>query len=59
MEGSTEVPVLIDELGGVATTFRANVDNVTDEKYWAGVFQSGFTTVGGARTYKLGVTFDF
>ena len=46
-------------IGGVATTFRANVDNVTDEKYWAGVFQSGFTTVGGARTYKLGVTFDF
>ena len=46
-------------LGGVNTTFRANVDNVTDEKYWAGVFNSGFTTVGTGRTYKLGVTFDF
>ncbi|WP_179997885.1 TonB-dependent siderophore receptor [Acinetobacter sp. YH12239] len=46
-------------LGGVNTTFRANVDNVTDEKYWAGVFNSGFTTLGAGRTYKLGVTFDF
>ena len=46
-------------LGGVDTTFRANVDNVTDEKYWAGVFNSGFATLGTGRTYKLGVTFDF
>ncbi len=46
-------------LGGVDTTFRANIDNVTDEKYWAGVFNSGFTTLGSGRTYKLGVTFDF
>lgn len=46
-------------LGGVETTFRANVDNVTDEKYWAGVFNSGFATLGAGRTYKLGVTFDF
>lgn len=46
-------------LGGVDTTFRANIDNVTDEKYWAGVFNSGFTTLGAGRTYKLGVSFDF
>ena len=46
-------------LGGLDTTFRANVDNVTDEKYWAGVFNSGFATLGAGRTYKLGVTFDF
>lgn len=46
-------------IGGVDTTFRANVDNVTDEKYWAGVFNSGFTTLGAGRTYKLGLTFDF
>ena len=46
-------------VGGVETTFRANVDNVTNEKYWAGVFNSGFTTIGAGRTYKLGVTFDF
>lgn len=47
------------KLGGVDTTFRANVDNVTDEKYWAGVFGNGFTTIGAGRTYKLGLTFDF
>lgn len=47
------------KLGGVDTTFRANVDNVTDEKYWAGVFGNGFTTLGAGRTYKLGLTFDF
>ena len=46
-------------IGGVDTTFRANIDNVTDEKYWAGVFNSGFTTLGSGRTYKLGLTFDF
>jgi iron complex outermembrane recepter protein len=46
-------------LGGVDTTFRANIDNVTNEKYWAGNFGDGFATVGTARTYKLGVTFDF
>lgn len=46
-------------LGGVDTTFRANIDNVTDEKYWAGVFGNGLTTIGSSRTYKVGVTFDF
>ena len=46
-------------VGGVDTTFSANVDNVANEKYWAGVFNSGFTTIGAGRTYKLGVTFDF
>lgn len=46
-------------IGGVDTTFRANIDNVTDEKYWAGVFGNGFTTIGAGRTYKLGLTFDF
>lgn len=49
----------VTKLGGVNTTFRANVDNVTDKKYWDGVFQSGFATIGAGRTYKLGVTFDF
>lgn len=47
------------KLGGVNTTFLANVDNVTNKKYWEGVFNSYYATVGGARTYKLGVTFDF
>ena len=46
-------------LGGVNTTFLANIDNVTDEKYWEGTFNSGYALVGGPRTYKVGVTFDF
>ncbi|WP_180022850.1 TonB-dependent siderophore receptor [Acinetobacter sp. YH16044] len=47
------------QLGGVNTTFLANIDNVTDEKYWEGIFNSGYALVGGPRTYKVGVTFDF
>lgn len=46
-------------LGGVDTTLRANIDNLTNEKYWAGNFGDGFATLGSGRTYKLGVTFDF
>ena len=46
-------------LGGVDTTLRANVDNVTNEKYWAGNFGDGFATLGTGRTYKLGLSFDF
>lgn len=47
------------KIGGVDTTLLANIDNVTDKKYWEGVFNSNFAVVGGARTYKLGVSFDF
>ena len=48
------------QLGGVNTTFLANVDNVTDKKYWEGMFTAeNYALVGGARTYKLGVSFDF
>ena len=47
------------KLGGVQTTFLANVDNVADKKYWEGIFNENYALVGGARTYKLGVTFAF
>lgn len=48
------------QLGGVNTTFLANVDNVTDKKYWEGMFTAeNYALVGGARTYKLGISFDF
>lgn len=47
------------KLGGVNTTFLANIDNVTDKQYWEGAFNSGYALVGGPRTYKVGVTFDF
>lgn len=47
------------QLGDVTTTLRANIDNVTNEKYWAGNFGDGFATLGAGRTYKLGLSFDF
>lgn len=47
------------KLGGVNTTFLANVDNITDKKYWEGAFNSNYALIGGSRTYKLGVSFDF
>jgi len=47
------------KLGGVSTTFLANVDNVANKKYWEGVFNPNYAIIGGARTYKLGVSFDF
>ncbi|MCG9491213.1 TonB-dependent siderophore receptor [Acinetobacter pittii] len=46
-------------LGGVSTTFLANVDNVANKKYWEGVFNDNYAVIGGARTYKVGLTFDF
>ena len=47
------------KIGGVATTFRANVNNIADKNYWSGVFNDAYAIVGEGRTYKLGVTFDF
>ena len=47
------------KIGGVNTIFRANVNNLTDEKYWSGVFGNNYAILGAGRTYKLGVTFDF
>jgi len=47
------------QLGGLSTTFMANVDNVANKKYWEGVFQENFAIIGADRTYKLGVSFDF
>ena len=47
------------KVGGVNTTFLANVDNIMDKNYWEGVFNNNYAIIGGARTYKVGVTFDF
>jgi iron complex outermembrane receptor protein len=41
-------------------TWRANVENVTNEKYWASVDDSGtYITQGDPRTLKLSVSVDF
>lgn len=47
------------KLGGVNTTLLVNVDNVTDKAYWEGAFNNNYAIIGGPRTYKLGVSFDF
>lgn len=39
--------------------FRANVNNVLDDSYWAGGFADGFVTLGGPRTIMLSATVDF
>ncbi|WP_435929834.1 TonB-dependent receptor [Dryocola sp. BD613] len=41
-------------------TWRANVENVTNEKYWASVDDSGtYITQGDPRTLKLSMSVDF
>lgn len=47
------------KIGDVNTTFLANIDNVTNKKYWEGVFNDNYALVGAARSYKIGVSFDF
>ena len=46
-------------LGGVETTFLANIDNIADKKYWEGMFNPNYALIGAERTYKVGVSFDF
>lgn len=46
-------------VAGKATTFRANIRNVTDRNYWAGVSQWSSLVQGGPRTILLSATVDF
>jgi iron complex outermembrane receptor protein len=48
-------------IGGVKTTLRANVDNVTDKFYWRDVtpLLGGYLFPGAPRTAKLSAQFDF
>ncbi|MBC9208972.1 TonB-dependent receptor [Roseomonas aerophila] len=47
------------EIAGRATTFRANVYNVADSKYWSSVSSYGTFSQGAPRTYLLSMTVDF
>lgn len=47
------------QVAGKATTFRANVRNVSDRDYWAGVSQWSSLVQGGPRTVLLSATVDF
>lgn len=43
-----------------AITWRAGVENVTNEKYWDTVgSNNGYLTQGDPRTYKLSMSLDF
>ncbi|MEC5215685.1 iron complex outermembrane receptor protein [Actimicrobium sp. GrIS 1.19] len=46
---------------GVATTLRANVDNVLDKFYWADASSAlgGYLLPGAPRTFKISAQFDF
>jgi iron complex outermembrane receptor protein len=48
-------------IGGVATTLRLNVDNVTDKFYWRDVTPvlGGYLFPGAPRTARLSAQFDF
>ncbi|MFS8978736.1 TonB-dependent siderophore receptor [Cupriavidus necator] len=47
------------KIGGKATTFRANILNVFDRDYWAGVTSWGGFSVAAPRTVLLSATVDF
>ncbi|MFT3665964.1 TonB-dependent receptor [Piscinibacter sp.] len=39
--------------------FNASVENVTDKKYWIGLFADGFVMPGAPRTFKVSATVSF
>ncbi|KQV91092.1 TonB-dependent receptor [Massilia sp. Root351] len=41
-----------------AVQLRASVENLADKSYWAGLFNDGFVTQGGARAFKLAASVD-
>ena len=49
------------KVGGVKTTLRANVDNVTDKFYWRDTtpLLGGYLFPGAPRTFKVSAQFDF
>jgi iron complex outermembrane receptor protein len=45
-------------LAGVPVTFRVNVDNVFDERYWSSA-AAGYASIGNPRTFLVSMTLDF
>ncbi|MBR2534851.1 MAG: TonB-dependent siderophore receptor [Hyphomicrobium sp.] len=48
----------VTDIAGTPTTFRFEVENLTDEQYW-NVASDSFFSLGGPRTYYLSMTTDF
>ncbi|HVR48419.1 MAG TPA: TonB-dependent receptor [Pseudorhodoferax sp.] len=47
------------KFGNTPVRFNASVENVTDKKYWIGLFGDGFVMAGAPRTAKLSATVSF
>lgn len=45
--------------GNTPVRFNASVENVTDKKYWIGLFGDGFVMAGAPRTARLSATVSF
>ncbi|ARU06209.1 TonB-dependent siderophore receptor [Comamonas serinivorans] len=46
-------------VGSVPLRLNAAIDNVTNKRYWTGVFSDGFVMPGAPRTFKLAATVSF
>lgn len=46
-------------LGGTPVTLNAFVENLTDRKYWSGMFSDGYVMPAPPRTLRLAATFSF
>ncbi len=47
------------KFGSTPVRFNASVENVTDKKYWIGLFSDGFVMPGAPRTFKVSTTVSF
>lgn len=47
------------KFGATPVRFNAGVENVTDKKYWIGIFGDGFVMPGAPRTFKVSATVSF
>lgn len=47
------------QFGTTPVRFNASVENVTDKKYWIGMFSDGFVMPGAPRTLKVSATVSF
>lgn len=47
------------KVGATPVRLNASVENVTDKKYWIGMFGDGFVMAGAPRTFKLSATVSF
>ncbi|WP_028604285.1 TonB-dependent receptor [Ottowia thiooxydans] len=47
------------KFGATPVRFNASVENLTDKKYWSGIFSDGFVMPGAPRTFRLSATVSF